>query len=190
MKDNDIVVYFDADGVLADFRGRCDEFGIKYNPMGVYDEKVDIKMWDEIRKDDHFYLHLKPVEGSVDLFKNLSKDYRCEVLTAIPKEKWNIPNAGQDKIDWCKKYLGEDVKVNLCYRREKQNYVKGRNTILVDDLFKNIQEWERQGGCGILFTTAKDFDRTLIDIISKRKGIDAMYNNCVIEKGDIDYACD
>lgn len=190
LRDENITVYFDMDGVLANFRGYCDERNIKYNPDGVFDEAVDTKMWAELNKDDHFYYNLPPIEGSVELFKDLSKDYNCEILTAVPRPKWNIVNAAKDKIDWCKDYLGENVKVNICYRREKQQYAEGRNTILVDDLGKNIDEWERQGGYGILFKDAKSFDRTLIDTIAKRQGIEND-KNIYDKKGKVtEYAYD
>lgn len=190
LRDENITVYFDMDGVLANFRGYCDERNIKYNPDGVFDEAVDTKMWAELNKDDHFYYNLPPIEGSVELFKDLSKDYNCEILTAVPRPKWNIVNAAKDKIDWCKDYLGDNVKVNICYRREKQQYAEGRNTILVDDLGKNIDEWERQGGYGILFKDAKSFDRTLIDTIAKRQGIENN-KNIYNEKGKVtEYAYD
>ena len=190
LRDENITVYFDMDGVLANFRGYCDERNIKYNPDGVFDEAVDTKMWAELNKDDHFYYNLPPIEGSVELFKDLNKDYNCEILTAVPRPKWNIVNAVKDKIDWCKDYLGENVKVNICYRREKQQYAEGRNTILVDDLGKNIDEWERQGGYGILFKDAKSFDRTLIDTIAKRQGIENN-KNIYDKKGKVtEYAYD
>lgn len=190
LRDENITVYFDMDGVLANFRGYCDERNIKYNPDGVFDEAVDTKMWAELNKNDHFYYNLPPIEGSVELFKDLSKDYNCEILTAVPRPKWNIVNAAKDKIDWCKDYLGENVKVNICYRREKQQYAEGRNTILVDDLGKNIDEWERQGGYGILFKDAKSFDRTLIDTIAKRQGIENN-KNIYDKKGKVtEYAYD
>lgn len=168
MSNTRIKIYFDSDGVLADMQGYMDEHGIIYNPMNVYDVDVDIKMWDDIRKVDHFYLQLKPLPGSVELFKKLREKYDCEVLTAEPKEKWNIPHAGQDKIDWVKKFLGEDVVTHIVYRNQKQDYALGANCILVDDLEKNIKEWEAQGGTGILFTSVAEFDEDMLDTLVKK----------------------
>jgi len=158
MNNSGITIYFDGDGVLANFKGYCDEHGIEYNPDNVRDKSVDKIMWDKIRKIPHFYDQLDPLPGSVELFKSLKKDYNCEVLTAIPKPDWHIDNCGEDKINWCHRYLGEDVKVHICYRAEKQTFVKSRKDVLVDDLACNIEEWERQGGTGILFTDAAHFD--------------------------------
>lgn len=152
------ILYFDMDGVLADMSGYMDKHSIKYNPMGVYDIEVDIKMWNEVRAIPHFYDKLDPLEGSVELFKKLSQQYDCQILTAVPKEKWNIPDAKEDKITWAHRFLGDDVIVNTVYRPEKMQFVKGPQSILIDDLEKNIIEWEAAGGTGILFVDAKSFD--------------------------------
>lgn len=185
------IIYFDMDGVLADMQGMMDKYGIKYNSPTEHDPVVDQNMWDEVRKIDHFYDKLKPVEGSVELFNNLSAKYECQILTAIPKEKWNIPDAKEDKINWAKRYLGDDVKINTVYRPEKKDFVKGSQSILVDDLPQNIQEWEAEGGTGILFIDSKSFNydklnKTILDFRMSLLGKDSK-NEDNIEKGDAVY---
>ena len=169
-------LYFDLDGVLADMKGYMNTHNIPYNPDGVRDKSVDIIMWDKIREIPHFYQKLKPVKGSIELFKQLNKVYDCEVLSAIPMPRWNLEGTGEDKTKWCNHYLGKDVKVNICYRKEKQDYAVGRNCVLVDDLGINIEEWEKHGGSGILFKSAKDFD---FDKLAK---IDEMVNRPIFHK--------
>ena len=154
----DIHIYFDSDGVLADMKGYMDAHGIPYNPDGVCDKSVDKVMWGMISKIDHFYDKLDPLPGSVELFKELSSIYDCAVLTAIPKEKWGITTSGEDKINWCKRWLGEEAKVHIVYRAQKADFAKTKKDVLVDDLEINIEEWEAKGGTGILFTGADSFD--------------------------------
>ena len=182
MKDSNIKVRFDSDGVLADMRGYMDKHNIPYNHGNARDRNVDKKMWGIIRCIPHFYRRLAPIPGSIELFNQLNEKYDCSVLTAIPKESWGIKDSAEDKIGWCKHFLGEDVEVNICYRAEKQNFVKSRNDVLIDDLPRNIQEWEAQGGTGILFTGAENFDfnklknlentnyNKIVDLIGKEKG--------------------
>lgn len=55
-----------------------------------------------------------------------------------------------------KKYLGCDVKVNLCYRCEKKKFCKGIGYILIDDYKKNINEWLDAGGTGVLYRKSMD----------------------------------
>lgn len=187
-------IYFDMDGVLADMRGYMDSHGIKYNPDGVYDITVDQKMWDDIRAIPHFYDKLEPLPGSIELFKKLSEKYDCQILTAVPKEKWNIDTARDDKISWAMRYLGDDVKINTVYRPEKKDFVKGKQSILVDDLPKNIGEWGEAGGTGILFTSADsfDFDKLNETILDFRLNLLQNNSNTIadtaVEKGDIQYA--
>ncbi|MBQ3863905.1 MAG: hypothetical protein II790_07700, partial [Schwartzia sp.] len=80
----------------------------------------------------------------------------CEILSGIPKPRRGITTAADDKSEWVRRNLGEHIKVNIVYREEKKNYVTGRDCILIDDYEKNIKEWEKAGGTGILFISAKE----------------------------------
>ena len=63
---------------------------------------------------------------------------------------------GEDKKAWVEKYLGKDVPVNIVYREQKKDFARNKNCILIDDLEKNIEEWNSYGGTGILFDSAED----------------------------------
>ena len=41
------------------------------------------------------------------------------------------------------------------FKEEKKEYVEGKGTILIDDLEKNICDWEVFGGTGIQFESAE-----------------------------------
>lgn len=47
------------------------------------------------------------------------------------------------------------MKVNIVLKEEKRRYVGGKETILIDDLERNISEWENAGGTGIRFESAE-----------------------------------
>lgn len=159
----DIIIYFDMDGVLADFKGYLINHNIPYVPHNTTDKAADAYMWDCIKKVERFYYKLDPMPGALELFKELSKDYGCEILSAIPKPHWGLVGTGEDKRDWVAKYLGEDVPVHIVYREDKKDYVKHRKCILIDDLDKNIKEWNECGGTGILFEGADAFDKSVIE---------------------------
>ncbi len=161
-----IKIYFDMDGVLADFVGFVRENDIPYVPQTARKPAEDALMWDRIKQIPHFYYQLQPVHGTTELFKKLSSKYDCEILSAIPKPRWGIENAREDKINWIKKYLGEDVVTNIVYREEKAAFCTGKNSVLVDDLQKNIDEWKAEGGTGVLFTNAKDAERQIMRILN------------------------
>lgn len=148
-------IYFDMDGVLADFdRGVEELCGMASPKQGVSRTQAeDDLMWERIRGVEHFYDKLEPMPGALELFGTLRARYgdRVEILTGIPKPKRGITTAGEDKIAWVRRHLGDDVVVNIVYRAEKVNYCKGPGCILIDDLPVNISEWEAVGGTGILY---------------------------------------
>ncbi len=147
-------IYFDMDGVLADFEG-----GVKYLchmiAPGQNDKdknpKEDDLMWEKIKEVGDFYYKLEFMPGAKELFDCVYNKYqdRCEILTGIPKENRGIVTAGEDKIRWVRKYLSKDIKVNIVYREDKAKYCTGSDCILIDDMEKNIKEWNEMGGTGV-----------------------------------------
>ena len=71
--------------------------------------------------------------------------------------------AAEDKIDWVKRLISEDIKVNTCYRAEKINFCTGEDCILIDDFFMNVDEWEAAGGTGILYKDINEVRKILKD---------------------------
>ena len=147
-------IYFDMDGVLADFdRGVAELAGFeKHHGQGECPAEDDL-MWEAIRGVDHFYARLEPIEGAIELFRDLYARYgnRCEILTGIPTPRRHIDAAGEDKVAWCRRLLPDDVKVNIVYRRDKKNFCEGADCLLIDDFSSNIVAWEGHGGTGIMF---------------------------------------
>ena len=150
-------VFFDMDGVLADFnRGVKELCGMEAPPQNGSKEENEI-MWRKIRKVGHFYDRLELMPGAKDMFDQVygKLKERCEILTGIPRPERGIDTAGVDKTSWVRRLLSEDIEMNIVARREKKEYCYGRNCILIDDLEKNIREWEERGGTGILHKSAK-----------------------------------
>ena len=160
-------IYFDMDGVLADFtRGIKDLCGFDPAAQGESGEKEDDRIWDAVRNVGHFYDRLEPVPGSFGLFRRLYEKYGdgCQILTAVPKPKRNIPTAGDDKRRWVKRLLSSEVIVNIVLRKEKPDYCTGPDCILIDDYEKNTREWETIGGTAILFESAEKAEERLKEL--------------------------
>ncbi|MCR5206533.1 MAG: hypothetical protein K6E47_16010 [Lachnospiraceae bacterium] len=148
-------IYFDMDGVLADFeRGVKELCGLEPIDQNAdsKSQSAEDEMWKAIKDVGHFYDKLEFMPGAKEMFDAVYGRYgdRCEILTGIPKPKRGIESAGDDKKAWVKRLLSKDIKVNIVYREEKQKFCTGKDCILIDDFEKNIKEWEAMGGTGIL----------------------------------------
>lgn len=151
-------IYFDMDGVLADFDGGVIDF-CGFNNVKTRSEltkEQDDLMWEKIKAVPHFYDRINPLDDGVGLFEKLYAIYgdKCELLTGIPKPKRGIVDAAEDKIKWAHRVLSPKIKVNPVFREEKKNYCTGADCILIDDLKSNIDSWIEYGGTGILYTDA------------------------------------
>ena len=164
------MVYFDMDGVLADFgRGVRELCRMEALPQdGKTDEAQDGLMWEAIRKTDRFYARLALLPGAKEMFDAVYSAYgsRCEILTGVPREDRGIVTAGEDKLDWTRRMLSDTVRVRIVCRKHKQLYCTGPDCVLIDDREKTIREWTARGGTGILHTSA---EKTMA--VLKEKGI-------------------
>lgn len=148
-------LFSDIDGVLADFlRGFREFFTEKYGEHG----------WLNIAKDDWlqlkaewptFWSDLDYEPYALDLWRVISP-YHPSLLTAAPPS-W--PSAGVGKSIWAKRMLPKfgyhpSQKVYTVMRENKKNFAMQSDhtpNILIDDLQKNIQEWNAAGGIGIVY---------------------------------------
>ena len=142
-----IRMFCDLDGVAADFDKRVIE--ITGQTFGNGDNALpDDDMWDAIMKVDDFYLNLDVCKGFYRLWEYIAP-YSPEILTAIPR-KSGMPSAEDEKRSWVKRHLGESVKMHIGpYSRDKKKWAKP-GYVLIDDRKSNIDEWNENGGIGIL----------------------------------------
>lgn len=160
-------IYFDLDGVLADFnRGVKELCGIEPVDQTASKPADDDRLFGAIRDTEHFYDRLEFVAGAKEMFMAIKDKYPgcCEILTGVPKPRRGITTAGTDKTNWVHRHFGEDIKVHIVFREEKKNYVTGTEDILIDDYEKNILEWKNSGGTGILFKSAAEALEELANI--------------------------
>ncbi len=159
-------IYFDMDGVLSDFgRGIVELCRMELPDGSIPQQEYDERLFAAMRNTDRFYFKLHPIEGGLTLFKEMRREYgdRVEILTAVPKPKWNISGADTDKLGWVEKYIGDGVKVNIVLRRDKALFAKGPDHLLIDDTPTNIEEWTAAGGDGLLFTDAESARNGLVE---------------------------
>ena len=161
-------VFFDMDGVLADFDNGVRELcGMEPSSQGNdWKPGDDDLMWEKIRGVEQFYDKLQLMPGAKEMFDRVYEKYgeNCQILTGIPKPKRGILTAGDDKTIWSHRLLSKDLVVNIVFREQKPDYCKGKDCILIDDLEGNIADWEKTGGTGIVHKSAEETIRKLMEM--------------------------
>lgn len=116
------ILYFDMDGVLADFHRALAE---RLTPelAAQYGSSVD-----EI---PGIFDDLPPMEGAIFAFKELSEHYDCYILSTAP---WGNPQAWMDKRLWVEKYIGKEAHKRLILSHNKH---LNRGDYLIDDRLAN-----------------------------------------------------
>lgn len=159
-------IFVDLDGVLADFdRGIRELCGMEPRYQNGKVSTIDADAWwAKVAAVDHFYGKLELIPGAKEMFDALYDRYgsACEILSALPRPHRGVKYAAEDKTEWVRRLISKDVVLNLVYRDDKKDFCTGKDCILIDDLEKNIEEWEANGGTGVLF---KD-PRAVVEAIS------------------------
>lgn len=146
-------LYCDQDGVFADFAKPAAEF---FN--------VDFSGWVTLSADDWgryrdahplMWENIPVMPFAYELWDVLTP-YCPSILTAVPhRGEWS--DVGTQKLNWFKKHfptfgMQPGQELHAVQREHKQNYaqsIDGMPNILIDDMDKNIAEWQAAGGIGI-----------------------------------------
>ena len=147
---------------------------------------------EKIAQGIYFYRELKPINEVIDIFKDLHGLYGdfVQILTGIPSKEAGIKNARENKVDWVRQHIGDDVIVNTVTRKEKINYCYNEDCILIDDYTSNIDNWKNAGGVGILFRSVPDLKKqlyNLLDFITYSEGDISVHYDYAADTMYIDY---
>lgn len=182
-----IKIYFDMDGVLADFDAATKKYSSNNALLNKRGHLLEADLlaakrerWHKIEQDRTFWTNI-PVMQGIDAVLNIAKDCgELFVLTSVPGAK-NF-NGGvsyvdfieQEKRVWIEKYLSKyfDADHVIVTRIAKEKLIKPTNTdILIDDRSENVADWLAAGGKGIIYKsplqTIKDL--TSVEDFIKRK---------------------
>lgn len=136
-------VYFDLDGVLADFRqGVIDATG---QPPEAFDADT---LWQRIAAVPDFFVGLAVLEEGRTLLGMAMDTHRVAILTALPRAS-TYPDAAHEKRRWTIQHFGALPFFAVQYARQKADYATPSD-ILIDDNAENIRRWKKAGGIGIL----------------------------------------
>lgn len=171
MEQTRMMLYFDMDGVLADF----DRKAIELIGKRLRDFTSSVEGWAVMEKHQDIYYRLEKMPDADQLVHEVFKlayqyGYTPGVLTAIPKYG-RIVNAVQHKRAWlAEKFpLYPELLTNFNigpHAVDKQNHCKFGH-ILIDDSVMNIPQWNARNGFGILHTSAADTIKQLKSFLEK-----------------------
>lgn len=135
------IIFCDLDGVLADF-----EQGVRNKFKKNVDELKPTLMWGVINKSKTFFDTLPWMPKGRELWSRIEQ-YNPIILTGVPPAS---STAVEQKIRWCQRELGPNVKVITCATKDKPNYCTN-SSILIDDRTDNLNAWNKKGGKFILY---------------------------------------
>lgn len=131
-----IKIYFDMDGVLADFSGQRNAV-------------------ERFSTEKGFFQKLKPIRKSVKAMKFLiAHGYDVNILTASPNQQ-----ADFDKKMWVLKHIPEFDLWKMTITRlgeNKADYINPKNSLLIDDYTTNLIAFRNSGGKVLKFVNKRD----------------------------------
>ena len=146
------MIYLDLDGVFADFNGAVQ----KHCPGLIYQQHSK-QIWKILETIPHFFstLDVLPDLKLYDIV--LGNDFDVQFLTALPRATGYLKTAQRDKTDWVHWHIDDWAQVNCVSSWEMKKYFcRGKHDILIDDSPRNIEDWIKVGGTGILHATLED----------------------------------
>lgn len=159
-------IYFDMDGVLADFdsmhTNACN-LNHATKDLSETERELKRKFWLDIEKQDNFWADMpaiKDINNVLNVAKSIGEIF---VLSKTPGAKHFI--GGQNYVDyvanekrkWILKNMPEyfdAAHIIICDGKKGELIKPSQTDILIDDRPENITEWESCGGRGILFQNA------------------------------------
>jgi 5'(3')-deoxyribonucleotidase len=155
-----VPIFLDLDGVFADFYTRSTE------AIGAEWETVHPSVaWAALEAIPHFFLQLEVLPGSLRIYQALKHHGdKLEVLTAIPRPTGNLATAREDKKAWVARYMSAKLKVNTITGGVNKYKFATPGAVLIDDLERNLVEWEKHGGIGVLHTDVESTLKKLKDL--------------------------
>ena len=150
--ENNEMIYLDLDGVFADFNGAVQ----KHCPGLIYQQHSK-QIWQVLETIPNFFSTLD-VLPSLKIYDDIASNTNIEMqfLTALPRATGYLKTAQRDKTDWVHEHI-DWAQVNCVSSWEMKKYFcRGKHDLLIDDSPRNIEDWAKAGGTGILHITLED----------------------------------
>ena len=158
-------IFFDIDGVLADFIGRIRNLGIRNAAptesicREIYSEDIRTAINYNRWNLDGFYASLNPLPDAHILFNRIYSEYsdKCEILSVVPELGFGTLPAMNDKEKWVRKNINSNIIVNIVFREEIPMFCKDKGSVYISALEENVNYWNELGGIAILFRGSQGY---------------------------------
>lgn len=145
-------VYFDMDGVLADWEHG---FGKLFNDITVkeYDslpDEIKLERKLKIARHPNFYLNLPRIENGFKWVESFRNEFEnIEILTSCGK--YETESVVAQKREWLKNHGLGDLKFNYTVSSIEKGEFAKPDSLLIDDREKSVNAFTASGGKAILF---------------------------------------
>jgi hypothetical protein len=157
MEDYRRIVYFDMDGVLADFDKGFYEITSGLSSDNVSDEELWARI--EAYGKARFFSELPWMPGGKEMWSFAAENFlNLKILSALGKSDRINKQTTQGKTAWLRHNIPSlrlDDIILVENKHKKRHYSKPGD-IIIDDTPIVIQEWIKKGGIGILHKTAQE----------------------------------
>ena len=145
-------IYQDLDGCLTDFEGQFSKYSGGHSFRDYILNYGESKAWDIIDEVGiTFWSKMPWLQQGIKLWDYIKK-HNPIILSSPGRSELAVIG----KKIWVKNNL-PGTELILAQSYEKRRYAS-ENSVLVDDYWKNIWEWKRDGGIGVIF---KNFNQTI-----------------------------
>ena len=145
------VIYFDLDGVLADWVAAFEElFNIAIEDFNALSEEERDALKMNLSYD--FYRNLNVIPRGLNLFNETVNEVgidRVAILSAYGD--FNCEEVMSAKTAWVREFLGYDINVYLVPSLEDKARYATPTSVLVDDRIRGINAFVNAGGAGYHF---------------------------------------
>lgn len=167
-----IDIYFDMDGVLANFNKAANKIqkdrgeNKSFNECSEEDKAKKKEFWKKVaEKGKSFWTEMEEIKGMASFLGWLSckRDVRLFVLSSLPIT--NSAAAEEGKREWIEEHFPE-VFHKLYFTTKAKGIFANRFTdILIDDRDSNLISWKLSDGTGIKFTSCRQLHKDFSDVI-------------------------